>query len=759
MRCALSRFVRFLFSFLLLLSATAHADLPFDELEDLPEERLQELLESARAEDQGRVHVMLGRILLDRDPNLARQHLQQASLYLPEDDVAGRAYVAAARCWLNMVQASLNQARSDCQESIDLAEESGSAWVRTKAYSSQATLHYQIGELRKAQQFGYRAREAAQQTGNPVLIAQQLNALGLFSRAQGAFQTALDNFADGLALLDASEDKELYLVMSFNVGLAYADLGQHEIAKDFYRGTLEWAAETKRYAKELTALVYVAMSDVALAQPQAAIDSLEHALTRDEFAGNFGYLGFAYAVLGEAHLAAGQVQEALIAYRQGLDLARSNPNTFEQRRLKTGYARALFTSGDIAQARIVINEAVERLRREGAQQMLLSSLELLGEIEVAQGDYAASLRAHREYNELSKEVRQQTLDRLAALHRDFEINEKERALAEAEQATIVRNGLIMIVLAFGFIGFLSVSRRAQKMRAEAEARHAERLEDVVAERTRELQEKVKQADIAESSRIALERQLAEAEKLRVLGQLTGGVAHDFNNLLTVIIGASELLAEDLKSESADDKDKDKKAKDSEHAMLLEHILTASASGADITRALMSYARKQPLQLEKVLLNALLRDRVPLIARTLGGTVNVRLVADDAPPLDVVLDPAQLTTALLNLALNARDAQDNQGEILVELTKREDKWAVISVTDSGCGMTPAEVERAAEPFYTTKTDTQGNGLGLSMVYGFTKQIGGDIEIESEVGVGTQIRMVLPLAHLADSRVTEVKFGSA
>lgn len=729
----------------LLTPMGAWAELEFDDLSALSEAELQELMRNADTADQGRLHAMLGRLILDRDPNLTRSHLQQASLKLEESDDAGRAYVAASWCALHLIQASLNQARTSCQASIDLAEASGSDWAMAKAYYHQAFLHYQIGELRKAQQFGFKAREAARETGLPHMIAVQQNALGLFSRAQGAFQTALDNFAEGLERLDPERDEELYRVMSFNVGLAYADLGQHEVAKEFYEGTLTWAAENKRYSKELTALVYTAMSDVALGQPQAAIDILETALTRNEFSGNHGYLGFAYSVLGEAHLAANQSQQALVAYRQGLDLAKANPNTFEQRRLKTGYARALFVSGDIEGARLAINEAIERLRREGAQQMLLSSLELLGEIEVAQGDYAASLRAHREYNELSKTIRQQTLDRLAVLHRDFEINEKERALAAAEQATIIRNGLIMIVLAFGFIGFLSVSRRAQKLKAEAEARHAERLEEVVTERTRELEEKIEQADIAESSRIALERQLSEAEKLRVLGQLTGGVAHDFNNLLTVIIGASELLAEDLEDNE-------------EHAILLDHIATASASGADITRALISYARKQPLQLEKVHLNNILRERVPLIARTMGGTVDVQLELHDTPPLQVVLDPAQLTTALLNLALNAKDAQGNHGEIVVELSKRDDKWAVIAVIDHGCGMTPDQVERAAEPFYTTKSETQGNGLGLSMVYGFTKQIGGDIEIESEVDVGTAIRMVIPLAHLADSRVTPIKFGA-
>ena len=121
--------------------------------------------------------------------------------------------------------------------------------------------------------------------------------------------------------------------------------------------------------------------------------------------------------------------------------------------------------------------------------------------------------------------------------------------------------------------------------------------------------------------------------------------------------------------------------------------------------------------------------------------------------------SQLTSALLNLTLNARDAQENQGDIDVRLSERDGRWAVITVVDHGCGMTPDQIEHAVEPFYTTKDEMQGNGLGLSMVYGFSKQLGGDLEIDSVPGQGTQVSIVLPLAHLADTRVHEVDFSRA
>lgn len=270
------------------------------------------------------------------------------------------------------------------------------------------------------------------------------------------------------------------------------------------------------------------------------------------------------------------------------------------------------------------------------------------------------------------------------------------------------------------------------------------------------------------------------------------MAHDFNNLLTVVIGGAELLRLELgvqtvpnvaqaplttpstaggglantgsSEQSGDAHNNSNHAQDaavkSTHsqqnvASLIEHIITAANAGADITKALMAYARKQPMQLESVNLNRFLADRVPLVARTLGGTIEVELDMSATPPLDVVLDPAQLTSVLINLCLNARDAQSNSGTITVKLDLVREQWARISVKDTGVGMNEEQIQRAVEPFYTTKRESQGNGLGLSMVYGFSKQVGGDLEIHSSPGEGTEVSILLPAGITPDIIVPEVQ----
>ena|GEM_PF-5894592 len=726
-------------------AAFAQLDAGLIALEAKPETELRALLATTQGDTKGHIHALLARLMIDRDPMLARSELRAADALISDSNLVGRSYLNSVWCWVDLLVADINKAQQRCEDSLILAEASGDYWALSKSYNAVAILHYQKGELKQAYSFGTQALDHSLQVGVTDLIAGQHNLLGLISRAQGQFEMALDYFAKGLNLLDPVLQEEMYRVMSFNVGIAYADLGQHQIVKDFYAPTLQWTKETKRYSKEFTALTYTALADVALGEHKAAIDVLTKTLERPEMRENNGYLAFAYAILGEAYLADNQPQAALEVFERGMRIYKADPNTFEQRRVRTGYAQALFATGDIDQAREVVVSAVTQLRNENARTLLLTALHLLGDVEEAAGNFAASLAAHKEAAQLARDFQQQSLDhQLTSLRDRFEVVEAERELAAARQETIVLSGVILLVLAFGFIGYLGVTRRSQRLRAEAEAHHAEHLEQVVTERTSELQDKIEQANNAESARVALERQLSEAEKLRVLGQLTGGVAHDFNNLLTVVTGAAELLKESI-DERSDDR------------QLIDHIMTAADSGADITRALMAYARKQPLQLETVNLNEIISQRMPLVARTLGGMVNLKLDIEDSPDMQVVLDQSQLTSAMLNLALNARDAQNNQGEITISLDIRDARWAVIAVADNGCGMTPEQIDRAVEPFYTTKQDAHGTGLGLSMVYGFSKQIGGDLEIESVPDVGTTVRLILPLAHLADCRIYEVDFG--
>ena len=716
-----------------LVSGTTALASSFAGYESTTEADLLRLLPNSVPEEQGRIHLMLGRLSMDRNLEAAREHLADAQRLLDSSDLAGRAYLQVSRCWMKLIQSQLAEAQTSCQQGIELALESEDAWALAKAYGVAAVLQYQAGDLDEALRNGRLATDYAQQTKNSTTIGSQLNTMGLILRAQGLYEDGLSHFSEGLETLDLDRevDVELYQVMNFNVGLSHADLGDYQLARDYYQVGLAWAQESNRPAKELTALVYIAIADIELGSPELALASLNRAITREDMRQNEGYLAFAYAVIGDAHARMDNHTQALEAYEQGVALAAGHPNTYEQRRLYAGYANTLFKLGEVERARELLQQAIAQADKEQSFGYLLDSLQVLAQVEEASGNYRASLAAYKRAQQLTQEFQQQIVEReLALLRADFELDEKERALEDARQQTIITYGVIIFAVALAFIGYLFVSRRYQKQRAEERAQQATELEHQVAERTLELQEQIQQVTAAENARVTLERQLAEAEKLRILGQLTGGVAHDFNNLLTVIIGAAELVRDDLHQ-------------DSRLSGLLDHILTAAASGADITRALMAYARKQPMQLETICLNDFLTGRIPLLARTLGGMIGLELAIKVQDPVEVVLDPSQLTTALLNLAINARDAQTENTTVTITLSVRDQRWAVIEVSDRGIGMTSEQIEHAVEPFFTTKPE-QGNGLGLSMVYGFSKQLGGDLEIKSEVGQGTRVAIVLPLA---------------
>ena len=247
---------------------------------------------------------------------------------------------------------------------------------------------------------------------------------------------------------------------------------------------------------------------------------------------------------------------------------------------------------------------------------------------------------------------------------------------------------------------------------------------------------------AEMNKRRMESRLWQDEKLKAVGELTGGIAHDFNNLLTVIIGNLEMALEDH-------------AGDSSQRELLEMIMSASSQAADLTSRLLAYARRQPLEPEITNVNELLDDLLPMLERTLGENIRVALKKTPDPWLTRV-DKTQLNASLLNLAINARDAMPEGGELIIETCNEKvsdyeadefldlapGDFLVISVTDDGKGIPSDETERVFEPFYTTKSKSAGTGLGLSMVYGFSRQSGGNATIYSEVGIGTTVKLYLP-----------------
>jgi len=246
-----------------------------------------------------------------------------------------------------------------------------------------------------------------------------------------------------------------------------------------------------------------------------------------------------------------------------------------------------------------------------------------------------------------------------------------------------------------------------------------------------------------TERIEAEKRLRQSQKLEALGRLTGGIAHDFNNLLTVVIGNADAI--------------ERGSEDRSMRPLANLIRRAAERGADLTLRLLSFARRQPLQPLPVDVGELVQSTAGLLAHALGEGIRIEIEVA-APSCWSVIDPVGLETALLNLAIYARDAMPAGGRIVLRIDRSDElpraaqtetgagkgPYVVVQVADEGEGMTPQARDRAFEPFFTTKPAGQGTGLGLSAVHGFVLQSGGDVRLESTLGQGTVVSLYLPAA---------------
>ncbi|MCG8509549.1 MAG: response regulator, partial [Rhodospirillales bacterium] len=251
----------------------------------------------------------------------------------------------------------------------------------------------------------------------------------------------------------------------------------------------------------------------------------------------------------------------------------------------------------------------------------------------------------------------------------------------------------------------------------------------------------------------MERQLLHAQKMEAVGQLTGGIAHDFNNLLQVIESNLDVLAKHP-------------GLDKDSSILVSRALDAGRRGANLTRHLLAFSRRQLLHPAVVEPNELIGGWVRILTRTLGEDVAIETrLADSLPP--ILVDPGGLESALLNLALNARAAMANGGTLTISTAEIErgktihadgrslpaGKYVEIAIADTGCGIPDEILERVFEPFFTTKEVGEGSGLGLSMVYGFVRQSRGDVGMTSKPGSGTTVRMVFPAAEPGSAKTAE------
>jgi signal transduction histidine kinase len=309
---------------------------------------------------------------------------------------------------------------------------------------------------------------------------------------------------------------------------------------------------------------------------------------------------------------------------------------------------------------------------------------------------------------------------------------------------------ILDLLIATFEDIVRTNRGLQESRTELLAAKAQ-IETYALELERRVEERTKEL-------VEQQQQLAQAQKMEAVGQLTGGIAHDFNNILTVVTGTIEILADAV-------------AHEPKLVELATMIDDAAQRGAELTQHLLAFARKQPLHPRPTDTNELVIGTAKLLRPTLGEHIEIEsMLEENAWP--ALVDPGQFTTALVNLAVNARDAMPNGGKLTLETANtyldeayakanREvspGAYAMVAVSDNGTGIPAAIRDKVFDPFFTTKEAGKGTGLGLSMVYGFVKQSGGHIKIYCEDGHGTCIKIYLPRAAADDIESIDVAMAA-
>ena len=355
-------------------------------------------------------------------------------------------------------------------------------------------------------------------------------------------------------------------------------------------------------------------------------------------------------------------------------------------------------------------------------------------------DIAATLQAMAAAEDIQ-------LDRRSNLAAD----EVDRANDYARLLSLVGVLLALSVAALGWLAMIAMAeRRIARDTADIETDRADALEQAVAERTAELRDANIRLIAEGRTRAEAEAKLRQLQKMEVVGQLTGGIAHDFNNMLAVVLGGLEMAKRRVDEQAQ------------EAGRHIDNALEGANRAAALTRRLMSFARAEPLLPGAISPGQMLRDMSNLLDRTIGERIEVRILSD-ADVWPIWVDAYQLENAILNLAVNARDAMDGAGTLTMSAANARLRdgevgalaagdYVRLAVADRGTGMSAETLERVFEPFFTTKPAGQGTGLGLSQISGFARQSGGDVAIQSILGEGTTVSLYLP-RHVGEMRAAE------
>lgn len=643
----------------------------------------------------------------------------------------------AYHCEFNIRQGLMAEATPFCESLENENRDTGQLSTVSRAIAYNARGYYFVRRGKAEEALAeFEAAIKLPLMEDQVVLVTLLHNRGVALMLSGLTDLAIQAFemADQEKSVLAS-DEVLPTILAYNLGYVQAQAGKHEAALRSYAIVIPWLTQTNQLTRQYIAHTQVALSLSGVGRYNEALLELKPWIERSDIAVSPDSSAQAQLALGQAYLGLERVAEAEVALLKGIEIATSQDNPGRLRELSLVYGKMLLEYNEPAIAIDYLVKFLDQFSTDEFSLELGPAHDLLARAFAKAGQYENAYQ----HGVLASEAAQraQSADfarRLASLSVSNEIDVKNQQLdlaeerqkvlqAESQLVRLFDYGAIAIVLTLLVLIAFYYRHRSKVRETEVHKEVAARLQREVEIRTHEVQQVMEQHNEAERERAELELRLANDEKLRLVGQLTGGVAHDFNNLLTVIQLSAELLLLDLAEEQK---------------KLAEDILTASDSGKAITGGLLAYARQQVLQPVLVDLVQFFSSNRQMFQRTANGTVEFTTEMDTSESLLIRVDPGQLVSAMLNLILNAGEASKEGALIEISVT-RQDKSIVISVADNGRGMSPEEVKAATEPFYSTKGPAEGSGLGLAMVEGFMNQSGGQLEIRSVPGEGTTVNL--------------------
>ncbi|MEO1483312.1 MAG: ATP-binding protein [Myxococcota bacterium] len=601
-------------------------------------------------------------------------------------------FALTMRCRARILSGQSESAESACKQALKRAARSADVSALLASNRNLGSVEVERGDYENGVPRWLASVDYARHLNDKRAESSALSALGAAAVFSYAFEAATQYFEKAIEAAEQTGDSAIISIAHNQLAAFFVMTDRPGAAVPQFERAYNALRETDSPGNTVGMVVEIGRAQAIGrdGDPERALELMNQVSERYREIENPVYLGLYHHIFAEVCLALDRLDLALKNVNQAIELLEASPTRRRESFLLAG--RIHRRRGECAEAVRVLETLLEGSKEPFVEESeaLREQAGCLAEMDQPLIALAALERAHEAHDLLDRKVSASRAEFLQArfnaalLERDI-----ESMRSSAERQRTLRNVITVAALLMLVILVLVFRLQLSHRKFETERERTYRLETI--------------------------------------GRLTGGVAHDFNNVLTVIMHGLSLIQ--------------RKVDDNEEVKLLvSEAQTAAASGAGIVQQLLSFARRRPQAPQVVGVALLLEEVAPLLRRTVGESMRLKFAPPSAELL-IRVDPSQLIAALINLVANSRDAMEGKGEIIVGASET-DEWVKLYVTDRGHGIAEEDQARIFDPFFTTKGPEKGSGIGLSMVYGFVKESGGTVSVESTTGSGTTIALIFP-----------------